>query len=400
MWTLRFWQMQHRSRAAASPAADRSRYQFACATRQQLKHPLLEIVKSAPWGRSGSGTIMTMRLSTRRQFLAAGAASAASFGLLRQLLSAPDKQPAQIVISLDLEMSAEYPQRGMTEWNYRKGDLDAATKDYAVRAAELVKSYGGVLHFFCVGQVLEQPDVGWLKSIAEAGHPIGNHTYDHIFMKAKTPRELQFRFQRAPWLLRDAPAIDLVRENILLATKALQERVGITPRGFRTPGGFHNGLHDRPDVQQLLLDAGYTWVSSLYPAHQSGVPKEPPPETVFENILQVHQKTQPFAYPSGLIEIPMSPISDVTAFRTHWWKQSDFLRAIRANVQWTLEHGGVFDFLAHPSCLVVEDPDLEVIRSVCEQVQTSRGQGVICSMDDVASRVKSSLPDRKDHLNK
>ena len=40
-------------------------------------------------------------------------------------------------------MSAQYPRRDITEWNYEKGNLDEATKDYAVRAAKLVKELGG-----------------------------------------------------------------------------------------------------------------------------------------------------------------------------------------------------------------------------------------------------------------
>src|SRR5688572_6969913 len=95
---------------------------------------------------------------TRRRFLATASgavAVAASAG-------AQTKRKALVAITLDLEMSAEYPRRGMTEWNYRKGDLDAATKRYAVKAAEVVKDRGGRIHFFALGQTLEQEDVGWL----------------------------------------------------------------------------------------------------------------------------------------------------------------------------------------------------------------------------------------------
>ncbi len=106
----------------------------------------------------------------------------------------------RIAITLDLEMSAEYPVAGMTEWNFQKGNLDQATKDYAVEAGQIVRERGAVLHYFCVARVLEQPDVTWLQGLAEAGHPIGNHTYDHVYVLAQTPEEVQFRFRRSPWL--------------------------------------------------------------------------------------------------------------------------------------------------------------------------------------------------------
>ena len=61
----------------------------------------------------------------------------------------------------------------------------------------------------------------------------------------------------------------------------------------------------------------------------------------------------------------MSPISDVTAFRTHIWKLDWFLKAIRLAVVAAIRTGAAFDFLAHPSCLVVEDPTFETVKLIC-----------------------------------
>lgn len=328
--------------------------------------------------------------TSRRQFLAGTAAVAAAATCGWMSRAADPLRPALIAISLDLEMSAEYPRRGMTEWNFRKGDLDDASKQYALQSGELVKKYGGVLHYFCVGQTLEQPDVDWLKQLAAAGHPIGNHTYDHVFVKATKPEEIQFKFKRAPWLTGGKKIADVIRENIATTTKAMQEGAGITPNGFRTPGGFNTALTDRPDLQQMLLDLGFTWISSKYPAHQAGRPKQAPGDEVFADILRAQKDAQPFAYPSGLIEVPMSPISDVGAFRTNYWKREYFLRAIREGVTWAIDNGGVFDFLAHPSCLVVEDPRLETIELICELVKAAGPRAKLVGLDQIAQRVAAT----------
>src|SRR5436309_2303493 len=251
-----------------------------------------------------------MSTLSRRRFLAAVAAGSA-FGAAGLSTFIAPKRKALVAITLDLEMSAGYPRRGMTEWNYRKGDLDAYTKRYAVKAAEVAKDRGGRVHFFAVGQTLEQEDVGWLKEIAAAGHPVGNHSYDHVNVKATKPEEIQFRFRRAPWLIRGKSVAEVTEENIATTTVALKERCGTTPSGFRTPGGFHKGLKDRPDLQKMLLRQGFTWVSSLYPAHTCGTPKQPPGDAVYADIVRAQAEAQPFAYPSGLIEVPMSPVSDV-----------------------------------------------------------------------------------------
>ena len=322
------------------------------------------------------------RLS-RRRFLSAttaGAiAAAAGFSTFRQ-----PKRKALIAVTLDLEMSAEYPKRGMTEWNYRKGELDEDTKRYAVSAAKIAKDRGGLLHFFALGRTLEQEDVGWLKDLAAAGHRVGNHTYDHVNVLASKPEELQFRFQRAPWLIRGKPVAEVIEENIATTTAALKERCGIQASGFRTPGGFRNGLRDRPDLQKLLLRQGFSWVSSIYPRHTCGTPKEQPGETVYADIVRAQAEAQPFRYPTGLIELPMSPVSDVNAFRTHYWKLDWFLKAIRLAVEEAIRTGGVFDFLAHPSCLVVEDPSFETVKLICDLVKEAGHRAAIVGLDQVA----------------
>ena len=327
-----------------------------------------------------------LRNSTRRQFLASSTAACA--GLTgASLLAAEPQKKAQIAITLDLEMSAQYPRREMTEWNYEKGNLDEATKDYAVRAAKLAKELGGVIHFFCVGRVLEQPSADWLKEIAATGCPIGNHTYDHVYLLAKKPGEIQFRFQRAPWLIAGRKPEEVIRENIRLCTEAMKSRAGITPNGFRTPGGFATGLDGRVDIQQMLLGLGFKWVSSKYPAHSTGKPKEEPTAEVYADIVRAQSAAQPFAYESGLVEIPMSPISDVNAFRSKYWKLDWFLKAIRLGVESVIAKGQTFDFLAHPSCLVVEDPKMESIRLICQLAKEAGEKAELVGLDKIYERV-------------
>jgi len=296
---------------------------------------------------------------------------------------------ALIAITLDLEMSRHYPKRGMMEWDYEKGNLDANTKKYAVEAGRVARERGGLIHYFCVGRVLEQPDVGWLKGLAAAGHPIGNHTYDHVNVKAKTAVDSQFRYQRAPWLVRGKTVAQVVRGNIETTTVAMKDRLGLVPDGFRTPGGFADGLDDRPDLQQMLLNLGFTWASSKYPAHLRGKEHEEPTSDVYASIVAAQAKAQPYVYPSGLIEVPMNPISDVTAFRATYWKLEYFLKAIRMALEWTIDNRATFDFLAHPSCLVVEDPHFETIKLICDMAQKAGDRAAVVGLDAFAHRARA-----------
>ena len=333
---------------------------------------------------------MSKQLS-RRRFISAAAAGGIAAAAGFSTFNAPKKK-ALVAISLDLEMSAEYPKRGMTEWNYRKGDLDADTKKYAIGAAKVAKERGGMIHFFALGQTLEQPDVAWLKDLAQAGHPIGNHTYDHINLLATKAEDIQFRFKRSPWLIRGKSVAEVIEDNIAAATLALKERCGLRPNGFRTPGGFRDGLKGRADLQKMLLKQDFTWVSSLYPAHTCGKVKEQPGDEVYADIVKAQAAAQPFTYPSGLIEVPMSPVSDVNAFRTHYWKLDWFLKAIRLAVQEAIRTGGIFDFLAHPSCLVVEDPTFETVKLICDLVKDAGEKAAIVGLDTIAARGKDLPP--------
>lgn len=302
-------------------------------------------------------------------------------------VSAASRGQARIAITLDLEMSRNFPQWEDTHWDYEKGNLDEATKRYAVAAGQRVKARGGRIHYFCVGRVLEQPDVNWLKELAEAGHPIGNHTYDHVNVLARSPADLQFRFQRAPWLIEGRSANEVIRDNIRLTTLAMKDRIGVNNAGFRTPGGFASGLKEREDLQHLLLDLGFSWVSSVYPPHANTSPAHEPTTIIYDNIVAAQPLAQPFAYPSGLIEIPMSPISDIGAFRNGRWKLEWFLEAVRRATIWAIENRAVFDFLAHPSCLGVVDPEFRTIDLICDLVAAAGDAARFVNLDQIAATV-------------
>jgi len=301
---------------------------------------------------------------------------------------AADDDKALVAITLDLEMSMHYPQWGMTEWNYAKGNLDQPTKQYIVEACQRVRAKGGITHSFVVGRVLEQENVDWLGHILRDGHRLGNHTYDHVNVWSKKTEEIQWRFRRAPWLIHDKSVQDVIRENIRLTEMAMTARLASKPSGFRTPGGSARGLLDRPDLQTMLLDLGYSWVSSM--ARRVDVKPENPDGADFQAVADAQKDSQPFVYPTGLIEIPMSPIGDVAAFRrqSQKWRIGDFLKMLEANLRWTIEHRAVFDLLTHPSIMVCEDLKFQAYELICDLVNQSGGKAAIVGLDTIAERVK------------
>jgi hypothetical protein len=334
---------------------------------------------------------------SRRRFLGQALAGGAGWALGPNARGLEEKRKpialsdrALIAITLDLEMSRNFPRWDETHWDYEKGNLNSETKQYTLEACRRVKSHGGVVHCFALGRTLEQENIDWLKEIIRAGHPVGNHTYDHVNVKATKPESIQFRFRRSPWLIEGKSPREVIQDNVRLTNVALRTRAGIQPAGFRTPGGFADGLADRPDLQRMLLDLGFEWVSSKYPAHSVGAPGKEPTQSIFDAIVAAQTSAQPFVYPSGLVEVPMSPISDITAFRGGRWKLEYFLQAIRLAVAWVIDHGAVFDFLGHPSCLSVTDPEFRAIELICELVRKARDKAALVDLRTIAGGMKNT----------
>jgi peptidoglycan/xylan/chitin deacetylase (PgdA/CDA1 family) len=322
-----------------------------------------------------------MRTLTRRAFVAAAT------GVLLAV-APPRPRRACVCITLDLEMSRNFPTWEQTHWDYEKGNLDEPTKKYTIEVARRVKRHGGVAHLFAVGRTFEQADVSWLKNLAQAGHPVGNHTYDHVNVKATRPQDIQFRFSRAPWLIDGQKPIDVIRENVRLCTAALKTRVGVDPAGFRTPGGFHNGLADRADVRELLQRQGFWWASCKYPTHLMTKAGEKPTEKILDSIAESQKQAQPFVYEGGLVEVPMSAPSDIVAFRAGRWKLEWFLDAVGRAVDHAIATRGVFDFLAHPSCLGVVDPTCKAVELICDRVRKAGDRAELTDLETIAKRVR------------
>ncbi len=333
-----------------------------------------------------------MHTQSRRRFLSFSVGTAATLSAMagsRKLAAAPARK-AQIAITLDLEMSRNFPSWETTHWDYEKGNLDEAAKAYSLSAARRVAEAGGRIHFFLVGRALEQANVEWLKKIYEDGHPIGNHTYDHVNVTATRTADVQFRFQRSPWLAHGMQPAELIENNVRLCTLAMRDRLGIEkPAGFRTPGGFADGLKNHPAVRAMLMSHGYRWVSSLYPPHPNTMPMQRPNADVISGIVAAQKLAQPFRYEDGLVELPMSPISDIGAFRNGRWELDWFIEVITRCLEWTIAERAAFDFLAHPSCLGVVDPHLKTIDRILDVVRNAGDAAELVTLDRLAERVNA-----------
>jgi peptidoglycan/xylan/chitin deacetylase (PgdA/CDA1 family) len=144
-------------------------------------------------------------------------------------------------LSLDLD----------NEWAYIKTHGDPAWESFpsyldlvVPRFLHVLEGLGQRITVFIVGQdaALEKNHAA-LRSIAAAGHEIGNHSFHH-----------------EPWLQRYSN--EQVEAEIASATDAIKTATGRTPRGFRGPGFSLS----RP-ILETLAQNGYEYDCSTFPTY-------------------------------------------------------------------------------------------------------------------------------------
>jgi peptidoglycan/xylan/chitin deacetylase (PgdA/CDA1 family) len=144
-------------------------------------------------------------------------------------------------LSLDLD----------NQWSYMKTHGDAGWDSYPTyldvvvpRALELFEKHGLSITFFIVGRDASM-DINHkaIRSIADAGHEIGNHSFDH-----------------EPWLhLYSKQQLD---EEFDKTERALFDATGARPTGFRGPGYSLS-----PTVLEVLAERGYDYDCSTLPTY-------------------------------------------------------------------------------------------------------------------------------------
>ena len=141
-------------------------------------------------------------------------------------------------LSLDLDNLWSYLKIHGDDWQDRPSYLDT----FVPYALETLDELDLKITFFIVGADAEVPANGAsLRSIAAAGHEIGNHSFEH-----------------EPWLQQYSD--EALVEEIDRAHKAIAEATGCAPIGFRGPGFSWS-----PSLLRVLASRGYLFDASTLP---------------------------------------------------------------------------------------------------------------------------------------
>jgi len=142
---------------------------------------------------------------------------------------------------------------------------------------------------------------------------IQQHTYSHVLFKPDAWEGGEFK---------PAPP-EALRHEVTATSSLLAEHLGVTCTGIRAPHGYYLGLADRPDLVELLADAGIEYVSSWGRNEHNANP------TPFS--------TQPFWYVEqgqpDVLELPFQYWLDGTWFEANGKERgAEFLEILKAGV--------------------------------------------------------------------
>ena len=142
-------------------------------------------------------------------------------------------------LSLDVDNLWSYLKiHGDPAWASRPSYLDRFIPHVLGALDEL----GLRITFFVVGRdAAEDANGAALRSIAMAGHEVGNHSFEH-----------------EPWLHTYSP--EQVHRELQDADAAIRAATGLVPVGFRGPGFSWS-----PDVLRAVADLGYGFDASTFP---------------------------------------------------------------------------------------------------------------------------------------
>lgn len=196
-------------------------------------------------------------------------------------------------VSLDLDNQWAYVKtQGLDGWQDFPSYLDLVVP----RILDTLKQAGLRITVFVVGKdaALEK-NYGALRSIAESGHEIANHSHMH-----------------EPWL--HLYSNEELQTDFDAAEAAIESATGEMPRGFRGPGFSTSAA-----VRALLTQRGYAYDASLFPTVLGPVArlyffmtsKLPPEEKakrrgLYGSFSSAFSPLTPYQIVPGLMELPVT----------------------------------------------------------------------------------------------
>jgi peptidoglycan/xylan/chitin deacetylase (PgdA/CDA1 family) len=226
------------------------------------------------------------------------------------------------------------------------GRLDDRTLEYMLDLAALAEQADFRLQYYLLGQTLEHAP-GVPRELLTGGHALDQHTYSHHPLTSDDRAE--------------------ICRQITATNCLFEETLGFRPLGLRGPGGYRHGLEGLTDVQQIILDAGLTFVSTHY---STKAPTGPYDVVADKNAYMALKHLQPRRYQTGLLELPIMGYSDRHWFDNQGRDLAGWIKHLQDCLDFAYDMGGrVYLPCAHPDTCSRHDPGLQTLPALIEHAR-------------------------------
>ena len=243
--------------------------------------------------------------------------------------------------------------------------LNQDIRDYIEKLVTIAERYDAKQQFFIQGNTFEKPvDVEFWKTIADRGHAIDSHMYNHDNML-------------------DNP-VDEVKSQLKKTKNLIETNLGTENLGVRSPGGYREGLDGRADVQKAVLDAGLEWVSTRFDFT--------PGLTDSQWAAKVANE-QPYFYETGLPEITVCGHIDRSYFDPDMYGDpaktvDDWIAYLKLCVDIAYENNLFLALAVHPSTSFKHDREAKYVTEIFEYCR-EKPDIKLCTHQDIYRWIKA-----------
>ncbi len=231
------------------------------------------------------------------------------------------------------------------------------TRRFLARAAELHAELQIPATFFIVGQTLER-NAGAFEALL--GHPwldFQQHTYSHVLLKTVCQENT------AGTRVWRGGTLEQIRDEVNRTSQLLKDLLHVDCLGITGPYGYYRGLKDRPDILEILHEAGIRFTRTFGRNECDWQP--------------VPYEWQPFWYaPQGfpdMLEFPIGGWQDCILREELGWANLDGYGArLREDMDYIAARGLVWSYCQHDWSSIREDPEMRLTRDI---LCYARGKG-------------------------
>lgn len=306
----------------------------------------------------------------------------------KKILSVDIPEPYRCAVSFtyDLEMCMGYSPVGINN-----GRIIEPVQQYSIDLCKIANEYSAKLHFFYVCNGFETMKYQYLKDILDLGHDIDSHTYDHQPVATCAPEVLD--------------------EQLRKANEALLKYLGISPIILRGPVGYKDGMKDIcHENRMVILNNGFQYITGEIRTDELTTPREK------WNSLLID--AQPYQYPEGLVEIPITGWTDrmwfdmrsevdqktldawrkdyghkpvVDGWQAPWTEPKWLDEWIEINVSYfdyVYEKGMLWIPTWHPYTHYLHDRENKVLRTLLQHIRSQKEPVFISSLRETVKFIK------------